>query len=53
MIKPDAYTNMGKIISIIEKNNFAIGNLRICRLSRADAEEFYAEHKVRKRNNRQ
>lgn len=47
IIKPDAYRRRitGKIIDIIEKNDFNIKYMRLCRLSRAQAEEFYAVHK--------
>lgn len=44
MIKPDAYTNIGKIISIVEQQ-FSIGNIKMAKLSSLDAGEFYAEHK--------
>ena len=46
MIKPDAYNNIGKIISMIEQNGFVIGNLRMTKFSLSDAQEFYGEHKV-------
>lgn len=46
MIKPDAYTKMGKIIASIEKNGFVISNLKMVRFSLRDAQEFYAEHQV-------
>jgi len=45
MIKPDAYTNIGKIISIIEQSGFTISNIKMSKFTRPDAEEFYAEHK--------
>lgn len=47
MIKPDAYTKMGKIIDAIEKNGFLISNLKMVRFSLRDAQEFYAEHQVK------
>ena len=43
MIKPNAYLNIGKIISATEKQ-FQIANLRMFRMRKQDAEEFYAEH---------
>ena len=46
MIKPDAYTKMGKIIEAIEKHGFVISNLKMVKLSLRDAQEFYAEHQV-------
>ena len=46
MIKPDAYTKMGKVIEAIEKNGFVISNLKMVKLSLRDAQEFYAEHQV-------
>jgi nucleoside-diphosphate kinase len=46
MIKPDCYTNMGKIIQLIEQNGFLISNLKMIKLSLRDAQEFYAEHQV-------
>ena len=44
MIKPNAYMNIGKIITEIEKN-FQLANLKLFRMSVSDAEEFYGEHK--------
>ena len=46
MIKPDAYTKMGKIIEAVEKHGFVISNLKMVKLSLRDAQEFYAEHQV-------
>lgn len=37
MIKPDAYTNIGKIIDRIEKSGFVIGNLKMTRMNINDA----------------
>ena len=45
MIKPDAYLHMGKIIDIILKEDLKIAQLRMVRLTKQQAEEFYAEHK--------
>jgi nucleoside-diphosphate kinase len=49
MIKPDAVSahNIGKIIAIIEAAGFKIVGLRMEKLSRAKAEQFYAVHKER------
>lgn len=44
MVKPDAYTNIGKIIDAIEKNNFIISNIKMTKLTIQDAKEFYNEH---------
>jgi len=46
MIKPDCYLHIGKIIDIVENSGFVIGNIKMAKMSLADAEEFYAEHKV-------
>jgi nucleoside-diphosphate kinase len=45
MIKPDCYPHIGKIIDIIEHSGFVIGNIKMAKMTLADAEEFYAEHK--------
>jgi len=37
MIKPDAYTNIGKIIDAIEKNGFTIGNIKMAKFTLQDA----------------
>lgn len=37
MIKPDAYTHIGKIIEAIERNGFVIGNLKMTKMSLSDA----------------
>lgn len=49
IIKPDAVAagNAGAIISIIEKNGFAIRALRMQHLTRKEAEGFYAVHRER------
>lgn len=44
MIKPNAYLNIGKIITATEQH-FQIANLKMFRMSVPDAEGFYAEHK--------
>lgn len=38
MIKPDAYTHIGKIIDAIEKSNFVIGNLKMTRMTLNDSQ---------------
>lgn len=47
IIKPDAVAaaNAGNIIALIESNGFKILALRMQRLTRAEAEGFYAVHK--------
>jgi len=45
MIKPDAYTHIGKIIAEIEAAGFLISNVKMTKMSLPDAEEFYGEHK--------
>jgi len=47
MIKPDAVAqkNAGKIVDLIEKNDFEIVRLHKAFLAKDLAEEFYAEHK--------
>ena len=43
MIKPNAYLNIGKIISETEEQ-FTIANLKMFRFSQAEAKRFYGEH---------
>lgn len=49
MIKPDAVSanNIGNILAMIEKAGFRIRAMKFTRLSRVDAETFYAVHKER------
>jgi nucleoside-diphosphate kinase len=49
IIKPDAVAakNSGKIIDVIEKNGFEIIRIQKLKLSKEQAEKFYAEHKER------
>ena len=49
IIKPDAIKNkhMGKIIDMIIKNKFDILNARLIKMSKDQAEDFYAIHKER------
>lgn len=46
IVKPDAVAagNAGNVISLIEKNGFKILAMRMQRLTRAEAEGFYAVH---------
>lgn len=45
MIKPDAYTAMGKIIDATYASGMVINKLKMSRFSKKTAGEFYAEHK--------
>ena len=45
MIKPDSYLNIGRIINCVEEAGFTIGNLKMAKMSRQEAELFYSEHK--------
>jgi nucleoside-diphosphate kinase len=49
VIKPDAFGagKAGKIIALLEEQGFAVKAARVLRLSRAQAEEFYAIHRER------
>ncbi len=47
MIKPNAFENMGKIIDVILQTELKISKLKIVRLTKADAEKFYAVHRDR------
>lgn len=47
MIKPDAYTQMGKILQNMEQSGFKVSNLRMLKLSSSEALELYSD----KRNN--
>lgn len=49
IVKPDAVANgtMGAIVAQIEKHGFRIRALRLVRLTRAEAEAFYAVHRGR------
>jgi nucleoside-diphosphate kinase len=49
IIKPDAIAakNSGKIIDLIEKNNFDILRIQKLTISKEQAEKFYAEHNQR------
>ena len=45
MIRPDGYLNFGKIINQFEDNGFTIGNIKMARMTRKDAEGFLAEQR--------
>ncbi|KAF4673169.1 hypothetical protein FOL47_010877 [Perkinsus chesapeaki] len=45
MIKPDAYNHIGDILGEIVKAGFVIKNLRMCKLDKQAAQEFYRDHK--------
>ena len=49
MLKPDAVgsTKAGAILAHIEKNGFAVRAMRMVRLTRPEAEAFYAVHRER------
>jgi len=49
IIKPDAVANgrTGAILSLVESSGFRIVGLRLRRISKAEAEAFYAVHKER------
>merc|ERR1719271_1417823 len=45
LVKPDAYPHLGKIIKEIYKMNFIIAQMRMVKMTKADAEEFFAAEK--------
>ena len=45
MIKPDAYLNIGKILTQINQAGFKINNIKMTRFDETTAELFYGEHK--------
>eukprot|EP00798_Chlamydomonas_sp_ICE-L_P024150 gene24154-9736_t len=47
MVKPDAVRHLGKIVNAIYQSGFVVCNMRMCKLSRQDAEAFYACHRVK------
>ena len=49
MIKPDAVTNghVGSILALIEQNGFRLVGIKNRRISKVEAEAFYAVHKER------
>lgn len=44
LIKPDAVSKFGQIFDAIYQSRFLVCNAKMVRLSRTEAEEFYAEH---------
>merc|ERR1719163_538997 len=42
LVKPDAYLHLGKIIAEVYKMNFIISQMRMVKLSKAEAAEFYS-----------
>lgn len=44
MIKPDATRHLGKLLNVVLNSGFLVSQLKICQLTRQDAERFYAEH---------
>jgi nucleoside-diphosphate kinase len=49
IIKPNAVkdNNVGNIISLFEKNGLKVAAAKLVNMSKAQCEEFYAEHKAR------
>lgn len=45
MVKPDAIKHLGKILHAIYQSGFIISNMKMCKLSKREAEEFYAVHR--------
>mgnify|MGYP001806826841 CR=1 FL=1 len=45
MIKPDSYTNTGKILDAIYQSGFVISKLKMGRFTQETAGQFYGEHK--------
>ena len=45
MIKPDAYTQTGKIIDAIYQSGFVISKLKMSRFNQNTVGQFYGEHK--------
>merc|ERR1719482_628322 len=45
LVKPDAYQHLGKIIAEVYKMNFIISQMRMVKMTKADAEEFFAAEK--------
>lgn len=44
MIKPDCYSNFGKIIDAIQQEGFMINRFRMSKFTQESAGKFYAEH---------
>lgn len=45
LVKPDAYPHLGKIITEVYNMGFVISKMKMVKLTRAEAEEFYAAQK--------
>merc|ERR1719191_509686 len=45
LVKPDAYQHLGKIINEVYKLGFVISQMKMVKLSKAEAEEFFAAEK--------
>merc|ERR550537_2128079 len=45
LVKPDAYQHLGKVIDEVYKMNFIISQMRMVKMTKADAEEFFAAEK--------
>jgi nucleoside-diphosphate kinase len=45
LIKPDAFKHMGKIVNAILASGFRIHNMRVCQLTKQEAEAFYSVHR--------
>ena len=44
IIKPDAMQKVGQIIDAIFQSGFRVTKLKMCRLTRSEAGNFYQEH---------
>lgn len=44
MVKPDAFKHLGKIVHAIQQSGFLISNMRVCKLTKAEAVKFYEVH---------
>eukprot|EP00753_Platysulcus_tardus_P002553 PLAT11672.1.p1 GENE.PLAT11672.1~~PLAT11672.1.p1 ORF type:complete len:385 (-),score=132.72 PLAT11672.1:131-1255(-) len=47
IVKPDAYQSIGKIVDAAADAGFIVGQMKMVKLSMADARAFYAEHEGR------
>jgi nucleoside diphosphate kinase len=45
MLKPDVVEKMGQILKLIIENGFKVTKLKMVRMTKEHALEFYAEHK--------
>ncbi|KAK9810340.1 hypothetical protein WJX72_009041 [[Myrmecia] bisecta] len=44
MVKPDAVQHLGKVVEAISHAGFVISNMKMCKLSKTEAQQFYAVH---------